>query len=107
MARVVLYKGADSNVFVPGAGPPLSLAIEKKHTSTFKLLLRHNKIDAHSRVAHTDLSPIYHALDAGSLEFVQALIGKGADIRIDGRIDRKVIPKGCEIEECGPRSISR
>ncbi|KAL3452044.1 ankyrin repeat-containing domain protein [Aspergillus insuetus] len=93
MASVLLDKSANPNVFVPGTGPPLSLAIEKKHTSTFKLLLSHNKIDAYSRVAHTDLSPMYHALDAGSLEFVQALIGKGAIIRTDGRIDRTAIRK--------------
>ncbi|KAL2796369.1 ankyrin repeat-containing domain protein [Aspergillus keveii] len=67
--------------------PLISIAAENG------LLLRHNKIDAHSRVAHTDLSPMYHALDAGSLEFVEALIEKGADIRIDERIDRKVIRK--------------
>ncbi|KAL2853596.1 ankyrin repeat-containing domain protein [Aspergillus pseudodeflectus] len=89
--ELFLDNGADPNVFVPGAGPPLSLAIEGRRTSTFRLLLSHNKIDAHSRVAYTDLSPMYYALEAGSLEFVQALIAKGANIRIDGGIDRNVI----------------
>jgi hypothetical protein len=89
--ELFLDKGADPNVFVPGAGPPLSLAIEGRRTSTFRLLLSHNKIDAHSRLAYTDLSPMYYALEAGSLEFVQALIAKGANIRIDGGIDLNVI----------------
>ncbi|CEL03153.1 hypothetical protein ASPCAL04310 [Aspergillus calidoustus] len=59
--ELFLDKGADPNVFVPGAGTPLSLAIEGRRTSTFRLLLSHNKIDAHSRVAYTDLSPMYYA----------------------------------------------
>ncbi|KAJ0425632.1 ankyrin repeat-containing domain protein [Aspergillus carlsbadensis] len=69
------------------------LAIQCGHASTFRLLLSDSKIDAHSTVAHTYLSPIYCALEVGSVEFVRALIEKGASIRIDGRIDRNVFRK--------------
>jgi ankyrin repeat protein len=87
--KAFLDKGADPNVNVPGIGPSLSLANKRGHTSTFKLLLSHIHIDADSRI--TILSPLFYALEAGSLECVQALIKRGVNIWINRQTNLTVI----------------